>query len=157
LSGNTLYGTTYWGGNNNAGSVFAISTNGTDFTNLYLFDRMNEGPNGDLLLTGNTLYGTTEVGGNSDFGTIFSLSLLGMAPSSNSTIIMLSSPQITIGKTNFTFQLTGPAGSNYVLLVSTNLLNWTTNSTSTIPASGTLTLTNAITNYNRRFYRVHLQ
>jgi uncharacterized repeat protein (TIGR03803 family) len=159
LSGNTLYGTTYWGGNNNAGSgsVFAISTNGTDFTNLYVFDSMNEGPNGDLLLTGNTLYGTTQVGGNSDFGTIFSLSLLGMAPSSNSTIIMLSSPQITVGKTNFTFQLTGPAGSNYVLQISTNLLNWTTNSTSTIPVSGTVNLTNAITNYNRLFYRVHLQ
>jgi hypothetical protein len=68
----------------------------------------------------------------------------------------LSAPQI-VGKTNFTFQLSGPAGSNYVVQVSTNLLNWTPDSTSTIPVSGTVNLTNAITNYNRRFYRVHLQ
>ena len=71
--------------------------------------------------------------------------------------VILSTPKITVGKTNFTFQLSGPAGSNYVLLVSTNLLNWTTNSTSTIPAGGTINLTNAITNYSRRFYKVHLQ
>ena len=49
------------------------------------------------------------------------------------------------------------AGSNYVLQVSTDLLNWTQDSTSTIPVSGTVNLTNAITNYNRRFYRANLQ
>ena len=68
----------------------------------------------------------------------------------------LSAPVIT-SKTNFNFQLSGPAGSNYVLQVSTNLLNWSSVSTSAIPVSGNLSLTNAITNYNRRFYRVQLQ
>jgi hypothetical protein len=67
--------------------------------------------------------------------------------------IILSTPKITVGKTNFTFLLSGPAGSNYVLQVSTNLLNWNPVSTSAIPVSGTVNLTNAITNYNRRFYR----
>jgi uncharacterized repeat protein (TIGR03803 family) len=71
--------------------------------------------------------------------------------------VILSSPQITAGKTNFTFLLSGPAGSNYVLQVSTNLLNWDPISTSAIPVNGTINLTNAITNYNRRFYKVHLQ
>jgi hypothetical protein len=71
--------------------------------------------------------------------------------------VILSAPQITVGKTNFTFLLSGPAGSNYVLQVSTNLLNWSPVSTSTIPVSGTINVTNAITNYNRRFYRVHFQ
>jgi hypothetical protein len=71
--------------------------------------------------------------------------------------VILSAPQITVGKTNFTFLLSGPAGSNYVLQVSTNLLNWSPVSTSTIPVSGTITLSNAISGYNRRFYRVHLQ
>ncbi len=71
--------------------------------------------------------------------------------------VILSTPQITIGKTNFTFQLSGPAGSNYVLQVSTNLLNWDPISTSAIPVSGTINVTNAITNYSRRFYKVHLQ
>ena len=67
--------------------------------------------------------------------------------------VILSTPKITVGKTNFTFLLSGPAGSNYVLQVSSNLLNWSPVSTSTIPVSGTINLTNAITNYNRRFYR----
>jgi hypothetical protein len=42
---------------------------------------------------------------------------------------------------------------NYVLQVSTNLLNWNPVSTSTIPASGTITVSNAISGYNRGFYR----
>jgi uncharacterized repeat protein (TIGR02543 family) len=79
----------------------------------------------------------------------------------NSTIelpaFILSAPQITSGNTNFTFLLSGPAGSNYVLQVSTNLLNWWSVSTSTIPASGSINLSNAINGYNRRFYRAYLQ
>jgi sugar lactone lactonase YvrE len=71
--------------------------------------------------------------------------------------VILSTPKITVGKTNFTFQLSGPAGSNFVVQVSTNLLNWDPIRTSAIPVSGTINLTNAITNYNRRFYKVHLQ
>jgi uncharacterized repeat protein (TIGR03803 family) len=70
---------------------------------------------------------------------------------------ILSAPQIAAGKTNFTFLLSGPCGSNYVLEVSTNLLNWDSYSTSTIPVSGSITVTNAISAYNRRFYRVYLE
>src|ERR1017187_2055984 len=70
--------------------------------------------------------------------------------------LILSSPQI-VGKTNFTFQLSGPAGSNYVLQVSTNLLNWSSVSTSTIPVSGSTNLSNAISGYKQSFYRVLLQ
>jgi NHL repeat len=66
--------------------------------------------------------------------------------------LILSTPQITIGSTNFTFLLTGPAGSNYVLQVSSNLLNWNPVSTSTIPVSGIITVSNAISG-NNRFYR----
>jgi len=71
--------------------------------------------------------------------------------------VILLSPQLTIGKTNFTFLLSGPAGSNYVLQVSTNLSNWTPISTSTIPTIGTMSLTNLINNSKQGFYRVHLQ
>jgi hypothetical protein len=71
--------------------------------------------------------------------------------------VILSTPQVTVGKTNFTFLLSGPADSNYVLQVSTNLLNWSPVSTSTIPVSGSINLSNAISGYNQRFYRVHLQ
>jgi hypothetical protein len=71
--------------------------------------------------------------------------------------VILSSPQITVGKTNFTFQLSGPAGSNYVLQVSTNLLNWDPISTSAIPVSGSINLTNTMSGYKQSFYQVHLQ
>ena len=60
---------------------------------------------------------------------------------------------MTASKTNFDFLLSGPAGSNYVLQVSTNLLSWTPVITSTIPVSGTINLTNALNGYKQSFYR----
>jgi sugar lactone lactonase YvrE len=71
--------------------------------------------------------------------------------------LFLSTPQFSIGNTNFTFLLSGPSGSNYVLQVSTNLLNWNPVSTSTIPAGGSLNLSNAINGYSRQFYRAYLK
>lgn len=50
----------------------------------------------------------------------------------------------------------GPSGSNYVLQISTNLLNWSSVSTSAISVSGIVNLTNAISGYKRCFYRVQL-
>jgi uncharacterized repeat protein (TIGR03803 family) len=66
LSGNTLYGATSAGGSFGFGTVFAIHTDGTGFTNLHsFFGGTNEGanPHGNLILSGNTLYGTTIAGG----------------------------------------------------------------------------------------------
>src|SRR6266853_1711896 len=37
LSGNMLYGTTTYGGSTSNGTVFAVNTAGTSFTNLYNF------------------------------------------------------------------------------------------------------------------------
>ena len=71
--------------------------------------------------------------------------------------LILSAPQIAVGSTNFAFLLSGPAGSNYVLQVSTNLLNWNPVSTSSIPLSGSLNLSNAINGYSRQFYRAYLK
>jgi uncharacterized repeat protein (TIGR03803 family) len=74
LSGNTLYGTTIYGGASNDGMVFRINTDGTGFTNLHSFvfaDGKN--PYGGLVLVGNTLYGTTAFGGLvfANSGTVF--------------------------------------------------------------------------------------
>src|SRR5215471_3449640 len=75
LSGNTLYGTAGLGGGQASGALFALSTDGTGFTNLHDFalrdlhgfyvpetnpDGIN--PN-SLILSGNILYGTAEKGG----------------------------------------------------------------------------------------------
>ena len=71
--------------------------------------------------------------------------------------LILSAPQVSGNKTNFTFLLSGPSGSNFVLQASTNLLNWSPVSTSTIPVGGLITLSNATSGSNRRFYRANLQ
>jgi uncharacterized repeat protein (TIGR03803 family) len=80
LSGNTLYGTTFGGGKSGSGTIFAVNTNGMDFTNLYNFTALVSGTNSDgalpeagLILSGNTLYGTATSGGVSGLGTVFAI------------------------------------------------------------------------------------
>jgi uncharacterized repeat protein (TIGR03803 family) len=89
LSGNTLYGTAYTGGSSGNGTVFAVNTNGTGFTNLHSFAATKDNgnfssTNGDgaypqagLILSGNTLYGTASQGGSSSAGTVFAVNTNG--------------------------------------------------------------------------------
>jgi hypothetical protein len=52
------------------------------------------------------------------------------------------------------FVLNGPVGSNYVIQVSSDLVNWLPLSTNTIPAIGWVLITDpSIANQSRRFYR----
>ena len=60
LSGNRLYGTASSGGTNGSGTVFALNTDGSGYTNLHSF-ASGSSPNA-VLLVGNTLYGTTYAG-----------------------------------------------------------------------------------------------
>src|SRR5665213_485508 len=46
LSGNTLYGTAEGGGSGGNGTVFAVNTNGTGFTNLHSFMAMSTNSSG---------------------------------------------------------------------------------------------------------------
>ncbi len=72
LSNNTLYGTAYAGGSLAYGTVFAVNTDGSGFTNLHDFTGAGGGhPYAGLILAGNTLYGTAEIGGGG--GTVFAL------------------------------------------------------------------------------------
>jgi uncharacterized repeat protein (TIGR03803 family) len=85
LSGNTLYGTASQGGYWGDGTVFAVSTSGTGFTNLYSFSAYGTNaagsytntdganPNAGLILSGNTLYGSALNGGTNGTGTVFAL------------------------------------------------------------------------------------
>ena len=73
LYGARLFGITEYGGFNNHGTIFAINTDGTGFTNLYNFtastvsatytnmDGVN--PSTGLVPAGSKLYGTTSAGG----------------------------------------------------------------------------------------------
>src|SRR5437016_4639603 len=81
-SGNTLYGTARAGGSSGGGTVFALSTDGTGFTNLHSFTSTAYDPssgfstNGDgrspagLIISGDILYGTAFSGGASGYGTV---------------------------------------------------------------------------------------
>jgi uncharacterized repeat protein (TIGR03803 family) len=87
LSGNTLYGTASSGGIGGNGTVFAVNTNGTGFTNLHSFtalDSATQSTNSDganpfagLILSGSTLYGTANNGGSSGSGTVFAVNTNG--------------------------------------------------------------------------------
>jgi uncharacterized repeat protein (TIGR03803 family) len=84
LSGGTLYGTANGGGANGVGTVFAINTGGTGFTNLHSFSQIvnstnsdGAGPAAGLVLAGGTLYGAANGGGAYGRGTLFSLNTNG--------------------------------------------------------------------------------
>jgi uncharacterized repeat protein (TIGR03803 family) len=99
VSGNTLYGTTYWGGSFastfytfGGGTVFAVNRDGTGFATLHSFGfgainaPTNSGGNvgggftnsdgvepNSLAVDGSTLYGTAGTGGGLAYGTVYRL------------------------------------------------------------------------------------
>jgi uncharacterized repeat protein (TIGR03803 family) len=76
LVGNTLYGTTFYGGMSDAGKVFRINTDGSGFTVVFSFAFTNgQSPSSGLTLYNNALYGTTTGGGTNQSGTVFSINL----------------------------------------------------------------------------------
>jgi uncharacterized repeat protein (TIGR03803 family) len=156
LSGNTLYGTTYWGGTTGNGTVFAVNTNGTGFTTLYSFtaDDNYYGTNSDgaepyarLILSGNTLYGTAYWGGTNGNGTVFGISFRPpLAISHVGTNVILTWPTNVTG-----FNYTG-----YALQSTTNLVSpavWSAVSPTPVIVNGQKTVTNSISS-RRKFYRL---
>ncbi len=74
-----FYGVTLYGGTNDSGTVFRITTNGV-LTTLHAFAGGSDGatPYGSLLqLADGNLYGTTVYGGDYDGGTVFRITLGG--------------------------------------------------------------------------------
>jgi uncharacterized repeat protein (TIGR03803 family) len=69
ISNSTLYGTTSGGGLNGHGTVFSVSTNGTNFQLLHSFSATElQQPEGDLTLSNSTLYGMASTGGTNGLG-----------------------------------------------------------------------------------------
>ncbi|HEX5398316.1 MAG TPA: choice-of-anchor tandem repeat GloVer-containing protein [Verrucomicrobiae bacterium] len=127
--GGELCGTAESGGSGNSGTIFELSTNGSNFTVLHNFTATESGsftnadgatPFGPLLLAGNTLYGTTDGGGVNGDGTVFSLTLgtseaLRLNILSAGTNVLLTWP---VADSGFTLQFTTnlpPAGWSNVI------------------------------------------
>lgn len=85
-SAGNLYGTTEYGGADNVGVVFELSSNGQGWEETVLHSFANDGTDGNKPYSGvifdksGNLYGTTTVGGAHNDGTIFELS-----PGANAT------------------------------------------------------------------------
>jgi uncharacterized repeat protein (TIGR03803 family) len=160
LAGKTLYGTASAGGYSGAGTVFAINTDGTGYTNIYTFSQENYddalafltnhdgfGPYAGLTLSSNTLYGTGNMGGDWGAGTVFSLSFPPkLAITLSKAHVILSWP------TNFEqFDYTG-----YALQSASNLgaaAVWTADSSQRVIVHGRNTVTNSVSN-QQRYYRL---
>src|SRR5258708_27820732 len=81
VSGNTLYGMAEGGGSSGAGTLFAVSTDGTGFTNLHSFtatppyphNTNSDGasPEADVAISGDTPYGGAGRGAGWGTGTMF--------------------------------------------------------------------------------------
>jgi uncharacterized repeat protein (TIGR03803 family) len=74
LARDKLYGTACIGGTLGYGTLFAVNTDGSGFTNLHNFTGRSDGGNpcAVLVLSSGTLYGTTS-GEHSGFGTVFAI------------------------------------------------------------------------------------
>jgi uncharacterized repeat protein (TIGR03803 family) len=74
LSGNVLFGMTYFGGGFGDGLLFSINTNGSRYKDILDFNGANgEYPYGNVILSGSRLYGMTLNGGAHSNGLIFSI------------------------------------------------------------------------------------
>jgi uncharacterized repeat protein (TIGR03803 family) len=147
-SGNTLYGTCANGGSSGNGTIFAINTDGTGFTNLYSFTGGSNGgiPISSLVLFGNTFYGTALEGGSAGNGTVFSLSF---PPQLN--IVHSSSNIVLSWPTNYA----GFDYSGFALQFSIKLISpvWVAVSTTPVIINGQYTVTLPISS-SQQFFRL---
>ena len=170
LSGDTLYGTALQGGGAGNGTVFALNTSGSAFTNLYSFTATagTNSTNSDgafsravLILSGDTLYGTAFQGGGAGNGTVFALSL----PAESSVSAQPVIASLSLAGADLALNgISGQSGGMYYVLMSTNLTlplsQWTPVATNVLSASGnfTITVTNTVTpNASQSFYILETQ
>ena len=81
VSGNVLYGTTGAAGPSHFGTVYALNTDGTGYTNVHVFGGNNDGNStlGGLAISGSRLYGNSQSGGTNGYGMIFGVNTDGSA------------------------------------------------------------------------------
>ena len=93
--------------------------------------------------------------GNASGSITSSNAALIVLPEPTNSIVRLLSPRLSTN--GFELQLSGPAGSNYVIMTSTDLVHWVPISTNATPA-GTVNYTDpSATNFGYRYYRAVLR
>lgn len=103
-----LYGAAPGGGAFNAGTVYRLDPDGSDFEVLFHFDGSATGrhPNGLSVGSDGALYGTTAHGGEYDFGTVYRLVV------NAATISSLSPSSVQSGSGGFALTVTGSTFEN---------------------------------------------
>jgi uncharacterized repeat protein (TIGR03803 family) len=157
LSGGYLYGTASAGGASANGTVFSVSTNGTQFQTIHAFTAMDPstGTNRDgalpvagLLPLGNSLYGTTFSGGPGAEGTVFNVAIP-YPPAMITNIVHNPDSSVTL------YFLGGPNSTN-VIQATTNLTPpamWRNVSTNVADPGGAWQFTEPPSTNSTRFYR----
>jgi uncharacterized repeat protein (TIGR03803 family) len=148
-----LFGTTFYGGTNDGGTVFKMDKQGADFTVLHnLSGLQGDGRNSYATLlkgTDGVFYGTTRNGGDTNRGTIFRLF------SANPTPFF---SDIAVNQTGARLVMQGAAaGETYRLEFKTNLKSnaiWESAATNVVTVDGSVQFLDATaTNSSARFYR----
>ena len=124
--GTALFGMTEYGGTPNCGVIFKIKTNGSAYTNQYVFSGSTTGAHpscGSPILSGDgtTLLGMTQYGGTNGYGVIFALPLA--AASNSNQVVVTGAANPTSGGTVLGGG-TYPTGTN-VQLVAAPVSGWT--------------------------------
>lgn len=165
VSGNVLYGTTGLAGPSLRGTVYAMNTDGSGFTNIHVFSGSGDGAStlAGLTAAGGRLYGISQGGGTSAYGMIFGLNPDGsgyanlhnfstLTSNTNSDGVQPLANLVAVGTNLFgTCSGGGVAGSGVVFRLNTdgsgftNLHNFSalvngTNSDGKMPYAGGLTV-----------------
>jgi uncharacterized repeat protein (TIGR03803 family) len=155
--GGYLYGTTAAGGAGADGTVFSLSTNGSQFLTLYAFSAVDQasGTNRDGALPvaglwplGNSLYGTAFSGGPGAAGTVFCVTL-SSPPAVITNIVHSSNGSVTVS-------FLGAPNSTNVVQTTASLtppVSWHDASTNVADAGGAWQFTETNSTNPTRFYR----
>jgi uncharacterized repeat protein (TIGR03803 family) len=144
--GGVLYGTTYFGGAYDVGTIYQVRKDGTEFAFLYEFqDDGRDGwePNGPMIRgSDGALYGTTFSGSGAIFASVFRIKPLAI------------SGEKTPG--GFTVHLEGFAGHHYALDATDSLPATWTQIAALTNLTGTVAWTDMGPLVNQRFYHARV-
>lgn len=141
--GGLLYGSTYFGGADDGGTLYVIGKDGSGFRFLreFWYDGVTgTNPNGPFLRAGDgALYGTTFTGGGAVYATVFRIKPFALRAQRNV-------------ETGITIHLDGFASQTYALDATANFTAAWTNVATMTNVTGTVSWTDSISSTNR-YYR----